>query len=95
MGRLQYAGDFDLRSCSMFQVVILVVSDTQGGRRGWEDSSEDLQYLQHLYSLHHLHRDRILASPSQQMEVRPDTDLADHTETFLTSDPSQEAGPPP
>ena len=51
----------------VLQVVILWVSDCQGGRAGWEDSSEDLHHLHHL---HHLQQHRILAEPSHQIEVR-------------------------
>ena len=43
------------------------MSNSQGGRAGWEDSSEDLHHLHHL---HHLQQHRILAEPSHQIEVR-------------------------
>merc|ERR550539_123035 len=51
---------------NLLLVVSLWVTDSQGGRAGWEDSSEDL-LLQHL---HYLQQHRILAEPSHQIEIR-------------------------
>ena len=69
-------GDYDMRvnnnirriiPAVMLQVVILLVTDCQAGRTGWQDSSEDTHHPNHLQ---HLQQYRILAEPSHQIEVR-------------------------
>ena len=54
----------------VLQVVILWLSDSQAGRAGWEDSSEDLHHLHHLHHLQQYHPYRLLPQPSHQIEVR-------------------------